>query len=91
MSGEAKAIIVSVCERHGVMPIDLQYKKRPARYLSAARGEAIRRLKAADFSIGQIMRLLQISESSICYHLYETRRETVRRCVQRSIERGLGQ
>lgn len=71
-------IIRDACMKFVVDRDDLLGSGKRGPDVTAARGEVIRNMKE-HFSLHQIARMLRVHKSTISYHLYQARRENVRR------------
>lgn len=81
-----QSIIRDVCMQFVVDRDELLSGGKRDAAVTKARGAAIVRMKE-HFSLHQIARMLRIHKSAVSYHLYQARRENVRRnaaaCVAR--------
>lgn len=76
----AIGIIKSVSRQYGITTDTLRNgsgRGRSCKQVSCARHTAIHKLRDAGLSLGQIANVMQISYSTVTYHVYETRRAQV--------------
>lgn len=73
-----QTIIRNACMKFGVDRDELLNGGKRDTSVTAARGEAIKLMKE-HFSLHQIARLLRVHKSTVSYHIYQSRRENVKR------------
>ncbi len=83
---ETNSIVLKVCNEHKIYPAEFFGRGRDKR-LTAARREAMRRLRGVGMNHVMIARLLRLNRSSVYYWLNPKSREYCRRSARASLAR----